>query len=719
MRVLTWCVFVSLAACVKFDEPRAYRCNKAEDCGGWVCLKDGYCHSPDAGARVDCDTAADCTGDWLCGQDHFCRDPNVVGAFACEDDSQCGGAWRCSSERVCVDFAIEPQPAPFLGAADAAVLISPLTTVGDWVRVAPTEFRANDIFVLRGAVVRGTSVEVAVLAAPLQGAGNVGTQHRVYELGRAPTDVALLPGLGVVVWPDGTGAFLREDGSVEAINLPFAATRVIPVVWGYGVESAFVVMSASGHAAMIKLNPVSVVDLGSGVIDVAAAALPDGGPATYVLRDNGGVFTLHDEYGGPGKALFTFDAGAPRELRVEWGHVAVRTDDTTLPPSFVTASAVQTVDVAGNALSPLLSCGGNTLNDFSVTTTGDPLAICGETQNEVIYSLDSQGARQARFLRVSARSAGTSTGHVRQLPEGQLVFSPGIVEDLAEELPEQPSSLGFLGEDLVAINGRMLDRAVPRGFVPVIRTDPDVSNFAGFVDDANLALLEQGAVLKRIPDGGFEYPFQIDLPRNEKMPQGSRARMLTIQGTPLLVVAGGDTLYAGAESTRFIGVARAQVRPSPGFRIDDWVLRPDFAGFVEGWAVANNKLFRITASTESRWKSSELPLTNRDPVGLLEAGAAVLVVDTMGETLALPSRVPVSEPLYEDVVDVASACQSSFLTTVDGVYSLQPATDGGVLSTWQRLAHRPLQEPKLFVARNRVFAADVNGVVLEFPVECP
>jgi hypothetical protein len=369
------------------------------------------------------------------------------------------------------------------------------------------------------------------------------------------------------------------------------------------------------------------------------------------------------------------------------------------------------------------------MRDYGLTD-GGPVAVC-ETKDSEVELLTRGPVSDLRFVdsRISSASHGVSGGHVRQLPLGQLAWSVNLVTEIFDTLPSAPMSLGVIRatlgdggpgpEELHATYGGSLyvkalaerQASQPGGLTLALGSGDPSSQVAAIVEGFSALLFGSGAVITR--DGAFAFGVEDEV-------AGATARVLTLSsGDTVLLVASGDTLYSGV-SDGSPAAARARLKPAPGFRIDDFALRPA-TDFLEGWAIANNRLLRVTASTPERWKTTPLELQGRDPLNVWflseQEGGAAVVGTTSGEVILLPERLPLAPPLPEEALSMTAVCGTTLATTSGGVWQLVPSADG---VDWALLdVGLPLIEPKVLRHGAHVFVTDLRGVVLELPLACP
>ncbi len=752
MKRALWVFAVVLGAgCVDLQQGRPYRCASTEECSDdWVCLKDGYCHARDVGVAVPCDGPAGCTGGWLCGQEGRCLDPAKPSAFPCDTDSQCVGGWRCTSERRCLDVSLEPAGLPFARVGGGA-LISPLSEAGgDFVRTSQAvtlPFDGGAYTALSAAVRYGTDIELSSLVMGERDGVQGFTVGRFrFALGFEAVDLALTPRHLVVHTPTGTLLMLgsaEDDGGqgVAPVALLPGMTpvdRLAPLAWALsdGGTQGAVVVFANGQAALV-LAPDDVRPFGGTVLDVTATETEEGDaglPRFYVLREEATGYPVTRELLGeekptpllviPRGGVATVDYGTPARLRAENGSIAA----SFTPDGIVASNPVrrlcgllQSCTVFAPS-APVKCPGGSEVPDFGLVASVDggavaPFVACDIDGQQELLSMEGS---TPEFLDAREADAfwGTSRGHVRLLPEGQLQWFLGSpldeVGDLLSKRPREVLVSGATRRALVDDDFYEAPDAGDFGLMLRVRFGSSPWSYTGFVEnDADEFVHRNGVVTAELADGGTDFDFYLPTGGPFDAPH---AKIVERPQGRVLIVTQGDTLFAAPELANGTALVNPVLRPT-GLPITDWEVRVAPDAGLEGWAVSNDRLFQLSSSTAERWRSTELPLTGRFPLGVWFSGASAQVGTTTGEVLALPSRVPVAPSLGEELTSIEGRCGSVFATTETAVWQLGPG-DGGVLGAWEPLALRPLYLPKLLTSGDAVFVTDEDGVVLELPVVC-
>jgi hypothetical protein len=742
------------AGCVDLDRPRAFRCDNGGGCtGGWVCLKDHYCHSPDAGADVACDKKEDCTGGWFCGQERRCLDPRIPAAYSCADDTQCASPWRCSSEGRCVDLSLEPRALAFPTSTSDPTLVSPLTDVGEQLRAAPLQYLPYTeglISSFQSTFMVGNDLEVAHLSGLETPWATLFLAERriAATLPEPPRDLAIAGGIPLVLMPSGSLVLplcpLVDGGVGLEVTVPpglGVVERLVPLTWNEAdgtPGAAFIALTFDHEALFIEAGgataqfPWQVLDVTSTGTTVNTAS-----PLLLFLREgDGGQVVTSWGRGQPERLITTLPVddggvdfpGRAVRLRAENGAVGV----TFAKGGLIQYASALVCHGGPCRLGPVQSCPTSPALPPDIgldVPDGGELSLllsCPDQGTDFIYEVTDRGLsyvepRQARS------SWGTSRGHVRQGFWGQLSYSSALGEEFSDVLDGPPEVFGVVGHQLTAVLGRSIygeefgsDAGRPLGLTLYERIKPTIRAVpAGFVEGEELTLLESGAVYTLLEDGGSDLHYVLP---TEPAKRGTIARMVSSpDGGRVLVVTTDGALHAGAEDPELTTLLAARLRPAPGFPINDWALRAADGGFLEGWAVANNRLFRITASTIERWKSSEVPVTGRDPLGVWFSGDALQLGTASGEVLSLPSRVRVVPPLLDGVTSITGLCGAIFATTNEAVWEVAPADAGQ--GEWLPVNLGPdvdgVYRPMLHRVDQRLFVIDEDAVVLELPVACP
>lgn len=162
-----------------------------------------------------------------------------------------------------------------------------------------------------------------------------------------------------------------------------------------------------------------------------------------------------------------------------------------------------------------------------------------------------------------------------------------------------------------------------------------------------------------------------------------------VNGRAGMVVAAFDTLLSGEQGRD----RELQVRVVPNARaaiasFDLGVASADAGVLLDGYAIAQARLFHITAETVLRWLSDEVPINVRgEPrsVWLDQGRGRVGFGD--GRVFSLPSRVLVAPQLPEiapEVSDFGFVCGHAFALGRRALYRLD-TSGGGLLGNWVKV----------------------------------
>lgn len=713
----------------------ALPCDDDTQCpNDWFCAQDGVCHDRAVPMAFPCTDDTHCAADWFCAQDNVCHDPSVPAALPCVIDSHCAGGWRCSIEGRCVDTSLE-APAPTRpDAPGATTRVSPLTPQADRLYPSPTInvlFDGGVVVMHQAALVIDGGLyasRVYQVVAGAQQAYESALRRIAWDGGF--TDVALLGEIAVIV-DERHQPWLLEDPPVLLSGVQNRVSDAIPMKWplpdgGQGLGFAFTAPDAPTTVWHPKENSFPLYGKGP-AIDVAALDEESGALRLVIASvSDTGVSTLETWLPEVSSGAEIWAAPDPRvsihRLWVENYTAGVLTEDATgINGSSFAALRFKLGNIRGGPDlldPPAAQCTGGALVDVSVRNVASTELVCRATPDTTtVWTAPGQQPAQALREYVSTRSAGLSNGHVRQSEEGVLRFGEGLDVDVPDLLDVRPDRLAVYDGALVALRGRALYRQQRSdgGFVEqglhltVATSDDDAGRIVGFVEGSSGTVLNIGAIAGELSDGGSGVSWFFEgLPRLSE----PVAREFPTSAGRVLVCSEGDTLWAGANDGSATGVVRPAVKPAPGFPVTSWTVTTADAGLLEGWATANNRLFRVTATAVDRWKVTELPVTNRDPLHVFRAGDAVRLGTTTGEVLSLPSRVPVA-PALGDVTSLDGVCGAVVATTDDGAYQL--VTDGG----WALVpGTEALRRPRVHRTERRLLISSETGVVLELDVDC-
>lgn len=717
-RALLLLSVASLSACVDLSPPRAYRCAQDTDCvGGWVC-RDQYCRAPDAGAAFGCDSANTCTGGWFCGKDAVCHSPTVGAALSCDRDDQCPTGWRCGLKGACIDTANLPTLSEPVAPAGATVH-SPLIPPGDDLRSAPLSVRPSPDGGVRVVFAGARAYDGGVLVTSLawDQASFVEVSHQFLPMG--PID-------DFAVQPDAlltrTGGTLTLHSLESGTTLDFPTTVVpgplSPLTWNLQSDGGGLPDSVRGFHLSTPDTQSLVVWLDGGTEFsrdaqwVAPLTLDPNGVPLYARMFLPFMSPLYRLVVGDSAEYLElpYGSGQPLELRSDYQqHLSVRTT--------VALISICPGCKPVSQFSPGSRCAdGHALRDW-VWGPSSPTVVCVDDDlTETLTSADPNAPPRARY---SIASHGVSGGSAHLLPAGQLGLGADIESQIYEALPTTPVSLGIfpflyddggVGPPLIsavaggALYGKLL-ASLPDSPGMQVRLVPHDDGFAmaGLVENTGEVITRSGALLsQRDVIAGLE---------REVM--AARGWLHAVDGGAVWVVQGDDTLYAASRDDS-LQVLQRRVTPFPGFAIEDLALRPGETTLLEGWAVANNQLLQVTASTIERWRSSVVALEGLDPVNVWFDGDAAVVGTTTGEVVLLPERLVLAPPLGDEVLSMGGVCGMTVATTATGVWRL--ARVGGALK-WVELPDLSLSEARVFRFEHQLVVADFFGQVVEFT--CP
>lgn len=730
-----------LCACVNLEKPRAYRCEATNDCvEPWVCLRDNYCHDPDVGIDVACDSAADCVGGWYCARDGRCHDPNKPVPLACDDDTQCGtgwfcsvdglcrdravgaplpcdvdahcaGGWRCSTERVCIDFSSEPTT-PSATPLLLPTRVSPLLPLASRLHASPpsalplrSEYQA--LFELPDGGTLRQRVEVALTGEPRQV-----TQTLTWlALAASPKDVEA-SGEYLMVLDSSNAVWLHTNTQVEPFDAGAHVTGIKPFQRRTGAPDF--VLIREGTSALVVTPGGVPSEVGSGAVRDLAYVHDETFfvPERFVVvskDDASGISTVVDWRGkGMEEVLWALPAseGSAEEVRANGARGAVKVQG----PGFQATWSVRSFQLSddGPLLDADVGCSGATLAEFMTTLSGELDVLCLTSLENGYVWRRAESTQQLSPVRAfpSLLTSVISEGSVRQLRDGQTRFGD-LVSDLPSVLDGYPENIGVLGDALATVREGSVFRVAPMGLtLSMLVRDAGAPHPVGFVEGARATVWSSGQVVANDVDGGtagylwaFEGAPRLSAPI---------ARVVPTAESSVLVLTDGDTVFAGAGADGGVSVVKQTARPAPGFAVTSWVAGASETGLVEGWATANNRLFKLSANSVHRWKVTEVPVSGRDPLSVFFHGEAVRLGTSTGEVLALPSRVSVAPAFNESVTSMESARGVVLASTEDdGVFQL---IDGA----WVEVpGTRELVGPLVKKFEERLFVVSETGVVLE------
>lgn len=233
----------------------------------------------------------------------------------------------------------------------------------------------------------------------------------------------------------------------------------------------------------------------------------------------------------------------------------------------------------------------------------------------------------------------------------------------------------------------------------------------------------------------------LNLPQNPCQ-SGSQVRIAasTYRGQDSktrVIVTVGDTLFVGPLGPRAAsldgGYPLAYPRHviSPRLDIEQLVTvtpNPDAGEVAAGYALGGQRVFRLQAFSDIRWKSSELELPAGEPLAIWSAGSVGRVGFKSGVVLSLPSRVPLVSALPEPVTGFGSACGVGYALSGEKLYRLESATDGELSGHWVELPI-PWDSPpsitptmkrgRLHSSRGGLYVFSDQGYVAKVTGDCP
>jgi hypothetical protein len=163
----------------------------------------------------------------------------------------------------------------------------------------------------------------------------------------------------------------------------------------------------------------------------------------------------------------------------------------------------------------------------------------------------------------------------------------------------------------------------------------------------------------------------------------------TSEGGRQLVVGSQDAIY-GADLSGRINELEWKLVPLPGANLRSMVVWPSPARgdagvpLFEGYVLAQNRLFSLTAATAQRWQAQELSLpADGEPTKVWADGYRGRVAFEDGRVMSLPGRVMIAPMVPEkQAADFAQVCGQGYALAANGLYRLDRATDGGPIGQW-------------------------------------
>lgn len=749
----------------------ALPCGSTADCGGgWFCGKDKACHDPAVGEALPCGGDVECGGGWFCGKDGTCHDPLLPAELPCDEDRQCAGGWRCSTEGLCVDPG--PPGAP-VGHVERLVLVSPLRPAPDLVSASPVVLDDPNLS-WSFATATDHRLDVTWLAATTTGtSANFRHSFSTTELGATITDLALSwPTVGLT-FDAGTSLVLSTTSDGTQVGL--YATAQPARFWPMAVASPDdglrpMAVSDQGELHVVWYGDGGAHDVtawspkGAALIDVASTALREPGAGTLdiplVVLTSSDVWTLRPS--APAQAAATtyvpvinaIGGGTTRAVAVRATALGLGVaferlrQGTREPLRFVAVTAWDTSGAlpvppvtsftdggAGSwaAVGVQVCSEGETLADFALLPPEPPSTAPGVEA----LCLDVATGRYREYRGdpprpVAVREPGVVDGrsanmHAFATTRGHLVGGDTVGDALRFTLSAEPDWMGLAPEGAFAALGRSTYGQTPDGLLLNSSVAKPEDNIERIVEaPVTAALYGPGYVVAY--DDATDASVPLFVLTGQRTTRACAGAWLTeVPGGQVFSAGLGDAVFSGARDGG-LATAAPTTRPAPGFDLTslDVTARTD-AGQLEGWAVANARLFHLVARSADRWSSTELPLRAVEPLTAWFDGERGWLATSQGQVLAIPERVPVSAALGDGVSSVVGACGTALAVRDGVVFELGEAGDGG-LRAWREVSAaafrdsavgwvdggvRELEPSRLYRARGRVWVASASGMVYE------
>lgn len=711
---------------------------------------------------IDGGDPAQCPGGFVCGLEGYCHDPAVASDYQCTNDSFCSAGWRCGFARRCVDPNNELLGPAGTPAAGAELLAPQLT------RSAPTDgvvgFDEYGFTFRRGAEL----VVVSDLANPLLLVVDAGSARAVVRsLGSSFT----IEGAQLSRLEDATGtrtALRHPSGGL--INAQGATLRRFPSgevgVFGRAglPANTFTLVVPDGQASEeISGPPGTILDLtraGPCVVAATSTGVAVGGQSSGWKP-----LTLP---GFPG----CNPAASYQRLRIRTGAGTIgfagasgRDAGHEVISVFNPSRFIANIDSGVAQCSPIIAA------DCSDPRWEPQLAgcdACDEGESLVDFQLGPSGTvvecrtriQTTQFSVLTAKSSGA--GCNRAFLEG---------EDLLEDsVPSEPTNPGLFGRagrhgqfwrglttlDVIPL---VLDRA-PTAVKHRLAADggqpglfvgarhlggqlvPELGFLVGSIaplrfasgveGDPNLVLMENGLVV-RLEDEAVAVAY-IDAPPIDLRPPFRAALAKHPSGASALIASSFDTLYSATDPTAPLVL---KLKPFPGSAITSFAPYLDTTGDagskLGAWALTANGLFNVRADTDTRWRGTDVPLPEGEPVKVWMEATRARIGFGDGTILSLPSRVPLAPATSGRAVDYLYACGQNYGLFADflapdggeqdlgGVYRLAPQQGG--LGRWVRedvgndkttFGSDALVGGKLFELAGRIYVFTRYGGALSF-----
>jgi hypothetical protein len=719
--------------CHARDVGAPLQCNTDNDCEqGWrcTCCGVGICHAPDVGSDYPCRSNDDCAADWHCGREGKCLSPDAGPSWPCVADLDCDDGWRCGLDGVCVDFRAEALQPGYEGPLDRE-RVSPLLPL-EQVELASVALDSETAQGRRGYSLLVDGGLLYFLHTP-DDANLVRAFSVALDGGQVRAMASLIwttflldeAGFAAVDWADDGGGQLRRLGSAagaDRLKLQPVPGLVVGFgdghVWRYDFNAgtrveAFGPVGPDGGALHVldadwNHDPFNSSD--------ALVATTDQGMFRAVFIDGGFPLPfepVYEPFTGGAPCGQPTDSGVPSWATWLEAKEGGPGDDQTyvtlgLMPALdaVGYSAIAVDEIwrhdAGQACVPLpayhpacAACPSgeqavelvNLWGDFDYGVNFG--AFCQNAAGELHF--DTTLVQPSGCLGPTvngavdrARTFRTHWGDVRLSAHGQLtnVWLGGDDGNVRLLTLPRPLPLERANGQLRASLSSTTDsnRFVPVPGVGLVMIANWVSPEPAVPDDIDQS---EVSAVARTSDGGM---WRVT----------DDQRWLNAAG--LALVWRDDVIFAGPIDGD-AGVALAfGVSPQPYSHIDALTavapsMRADGGlPFLAGYALAQHVLYFFERSAAGHWRTEPMLLPDDgDYFALWSDGPAGRLASRDGRVLALPSRLPLSQPLPggATATEIRQACNVPFALTAQGLFRLRRATDGG-LGFWESEDLSPL-----------------------------
>jgi hypothetical protein len=667
MRRLLWVTLLLLACKARFsaEVPRPYACSEAPDeaCpGGWVCnLAAHLCIDPDAGVAVACRSDADCGGGWRCGPSQVCVDRSVEGAVT--------SAPEATSTLLTPHFLTLRPEAPVVSQEAVVSVSSGGYRLGADVLFARADGGAP-LWVGFGAQAMPTGETYFGLTIPTMNAAAV----------HLPTTQPMGEQSVHALWsvqPSGATSLalpLLDDGGYADVALDAPSTRLSPLAttglwWESRLEGAVITWGLDG-GGVLRLPLQSGGNAYGSVVAGAMTLAPAAADVRFAaLNLDGGEVLLRGGLEG-----------------LSWGPLSGSLQATPVGP----VAELQVFDVAGTPVVGWREADGGALhwggfvdgafavgsrtpvpceNDAGVVTLaawwlvpGSPVSVAGLCRGQRGLERFLDGAHSPvsgdRML-----SAGSTTrwgftergAIVREDPSGDTLFTLPRAPDALMKLDDLglPGVTISLGDDYFEPSPLGLTRGL---HVPS-------SNSMLAADDGHYRVTRLGLVIRGRAAVGS--------PSVDWVLPASPVLLTTLArpaSTDVVVVTHDDELdVAVLKADGGLAELTPRLRPSPGFPVTQVMLQPTTdGGLAEGYLIAGSDLFRVTASSPTRWQATREALPNQ-PLTVWLDGAHSRTVLVDGAVFGLTARVTLTPPTPAPAVSALAPCGAPWVLTDDGL----------------------------------------------------